>query len=173
MQVAKQSPDKAVFIISRTFDAPRDLMWKAWTTPELMVKWYGPKGFTVNYSRFDFRPGGTYHYSMKSADGFEMWGKLFYHEIAEPEKLVFSTCFSDIDGNITRHPMSPTWPREMRTTISFSEKAGKTTVTVEWIPITPTEEERKTFIEGMAGMEQGWGGTFDQLAEFLETQSKS
>ncbi len=164
------SSDEPVFTISRTFSAPRALVWKAWTVPELMAKWWGPKGFAVGAYKLDLRPGGTYHYSMRGPDGKDMWGKFTYREITAPEKLVFVSCFSDEKGGITRHPLSPNWPRETLSTITFAEAGGKTTVTIRWTPLNATDEERKTFIEGMAGMNQGWGGTLDQLEAFLATQ---
>src|SRR5262249_19849622 len=101
------------FVISRVFDAPRALVWKALTEPERMKQWWGPKGFKVIASKMDLRPGGIYHYGLQSPDGAPMWGKLTYREIAAPERLVFITSFSDEAGGITRHPMAPTWPLEM------------------------------------------------------------
>src|SRR5882672_3737043 len=155
------------FVINRLFDAPRERVWQAWTDPKLMAKWWGPKGFKVKVSNMDLRPGGTYHYCMQSPDGNDMWGKFVYREVVKPERLVLVNSFSDAQGNITRHPMSPSWPREMLSTFTFSEENGQTKVTVTWIPLNPTDIERKTFEEGMASMQQGWTGTMDQFAAFL------
>src|SRR5467141_4449519 len=83
--------------------------WKAFTDPEHMKHWWGPKGFTVRITKMDFRPGGTYHYCMRSPDGRDMWGKFVYREIVAPERIVFINSFSDENGGLTRHPMSPTW----------------------------------------------------------------
>ena len=88
-------------------------------------------------------------------------------EIAAPNRIVVVNSFSDETGGITRHPMSPTWPREMLSTFTLDEQGGQTTVAIEWIPLNPTEEERKTFDGAHDGMKQGWTGTFDQLAEYL------
>jgi uncharacterized protein YndB with AHSA1/START domain len=85
----------------------------------------------------------------------------------KPERLVFVNSFSDDKGNVTRHPMHLTWPLEMLSTITFTEQAGKTTVTVRWLPLNATEEERKTFEAGFDSMQKGWGGTFEQLGEYL------
>ena len=98
------------FVISRVFDAPRDLVWKALTEPERMKQWWGPKGFTVTASNMDFRVGGTYHYGMKSPTGEPMWGKFRYLEVVPPQRMVMINSFSDEAGGITRHPMAPTWP---------------------------------------------------------------
>ena len=158
---------KKEFVISRTFDVPREFMFKVWTDPEHMQLWWGPKGFTVVSSKMDLRPGGVYHYCMRSPDGHDMWGKFVYREIVKPERIVFVNSFSDEKGGLTRHPMSPGWPLEMLSTITFTEQAGKTTVTVRWAPLNATEEERKTFEAGFEGMQKGWGGTFEQLGEYL------
>jgi len=156
------------FVISRTFDAPRDLVWKAWTERERLMQWFGPKGFKMATAKLDFRPGGILHYCLRSADGTEMWEKFTYREIVAPERIVLVNSFSDEQGNLTRHPLSPTWPLEMLTTTTFAEEGGKTAVTVHWLPLNATEEERKTFDASHDGMRQGWTGAFDQLAEYLE-----
>ncbi len=155
------------FVISRTFDAPRELMFRVWTDPEHMQRWWGPKGFKVIHSQMDLRPGGSYHYGMRSPDGHDMWGKFVFREIVKPERLVFVNSFSDEKGNVTRHPMHLAWPLEMLSTITFTEQAGKTTVTVRWLPLNATAEERKTFEDGFGSMQQGWGGTFEQLGDYL------
>ncbi|HMA75045.1 MAG TPA: SRPBCC domain-containing protein [Xanthobacteraceae bacterium] len=159
--------DNGAFIIARTFDAPRDVVFKAFTEPERMKRWWGPKGFTVIASTMDLRPGGTYHYGLKAPDGSTMWGKFVYSEIVAPERLVFINSFSDENGGITRHPMSPTWPLEMLSTFSFTEEHGRTTFTVKWTPLDPSPEERATFDGAQDNMRQGWSGTMDQLAAYL------
>ena len=155
------------FEISRTFDSPRSLMWKAWTESDRLAQWFGPKGAKVFHSKNDARAGGIYHYGMQMPGGNTIWGKWVYREISEPQRLVFVTSFSDEKGGITRHPMAPDWPRETLSTILFNEKNGKTTVTVRWVPINATPVERKVFSDGKASMTGGWSGTFDQLEQYL------
>jgi uncharacterized protein YndB with AHSA1/START domain len=159
--------DEFEFIITRIFDAPRELVFKAWTESEHLKHWWGPKGFTFGVSKLDFRPGGIFHYSMRSPDGHEMWGKFVYREIVVPEKIVFINSFSDEEGNTVRAPFSPTWPLEVLNTLTLSENEGKTTLTLRGGPINATEEERKTYEAGFESMKQGFGGTFDQLADYL------
>jgi uncharacterized protein YndB with AHSA1/START domain len=156
------------FTISRTFDAPRQRVWDAWTQPEQMAKWWGPKGFTVVYVKMDLRAGGTYLYCIRSPEGIEMWGKFEYSEVSAPQRLVFANFFSDANGGVTRHPYSPNWPLKTHSTVEFDEQDGKTTLTLRWSPINATEIERKTFEDGMASMQQGWGGTFEQLAAYVQ-----
>ena len=160
-------PGQGEFVIARSFDVPRDFMFKLWTDPEHMQRWWGPKGVTVVHSKMDLRPGGVYHYGMRSPDGHDMWGKFVYREIVKPERIVFVNSFSDDKGGLTRHPMSPGWPLEMLSTITFTEQAGKTTVTLRWLPLNATDEEHKTFEAGFDSMQKGWGGTFEQLGEYL------
>lgn len=155
------------FVISRTFAAPRDQVWKAWTERERLMEWFGPKGFKMTVANLDFRPGGTFHYCLRPSAGSEMWGKFVYREITPPGRIVMVNSFSDEDGRLNRHPASETWPLEMLTTVTFTEEKGKTTVTVRWSPINPTPEERKTFDSSHDGMRQGWNGTFAQLEEYL------
>ncbi len=155
------------FVISRTLDASRDRVWSAFTNPDALLRWWGPKGFAVTYQKMELRPGGTYHYCLRGPDGKDVWGKFDFQEIDAPEKLVLIDMFSDQKGGITRHPLSPDWPLKMRTTISFTEKAGKTTVTVSWLPIDATDAELQTFEKGRSSMDQGWSGTFEQLDAYL------
>ena len=161
-------PESRQFVISRTFDVPRDLLWKCFTDPERMQQWWGPKGVTIIASKMDLRPGGTYLYGMKTPDGKEMWGRFVYREIVAPERLVFVNSFSDANGGLTRHPLSPSWPIGMLSTFSFTEAGpGKSTFTVTWLPLNPTPEERATFDGGHDSMKQGWSGTMEQLAAYL------
>ena len=122
-------------------------------------------------AKLDFRPGGNFHYCLRSPDGKEMWGKFVYREIVAPERIVLVNSFSDEKGGLTRHPFSPTWPREMLTTTAFAGQEGKTTITFNWSPLNATDEERKTFDSAHVGMQQGWIGTFEKLAEYLAKEN--
>ncbi|MCD9025317.1 SRPBCC family protein [Cohnella silvisoli] len=154
-------------VITRVFNAPRELVFKAWTEPERLQQWWGPKGFTLEVYKLDLRPGGIFLGSQRSPEGHVMWGKFVYKEIVAPEKLVFINSFSDEEGNTIRAPFSATWPLEIINHLTLTENDGKTTLTFRGGPINATEEELKTF-EGMRPMvQQGFGGTFDQLDEFL------
>ena len=158
----------APFVIARVVDAPREKVWQAWTEVERLKQWWGPKGFTVTHCKVDLRPGGTMHYCLRMPDGGEMWGKFVYREIVKPERLVWINSFSDKDGGTTFHPMSPDWPREMFTKVTFEEQSGKTKITVEWTPVdSSTALERKTFEDGRDSMKMGWSGTFEQFAGYL------
>lgn len=160
--------EAADFVISRVLDAPRELVWKVFTDPEHMKQWWGPKGFTVFHATMDLRVGGTYLYGIRSPAGDPMWGKFVFREIKPQERLVFINSFSDENGGVTRHPMAPSWPLELLSVFTFEALAdGRTKFTVRWSPYQPSEEERKTFEAGRASMQQGWGGTLEQLAAYL------
>lgn len=156
------------FTISREFNAPRERVWQAFTEPEQLKHWWGPKGFTVSECKVDLRPGGLFHYCLVSPDGqTTMWGKFTYREIVRPERLVAVVAFSDEQAGVTRHPWHPHWPLETLSTITFAQSGDRTKVTVRWAPHNATPEERRSFDEGHESMRQGWGGTFDQLADYL------
>jgi uncharacterized protein YndB with AHSA1/START domain len=155
------------FVISRTFNAPLDRVWKAWTEPEQMARWWGPKGFKTDVKTLDLKPGGLFHYRMDSPQGQEMWGRMVFREIVPKKRLVFINSFSDETGGLTRHPLHEAWPLQMLSTITFTESDGKTTVTVEWTPYEATHLECETFDKGRDSMQAGWTGTFDKLESFL------
>jgi len=157
------------FVISREFNAPLDMVWRAWTEREQFGQWFGPKGVNISLVKFDLRPGGTTHYSMTTPDGTVVWGKAVYREVVAPTKLVWINSFSDKDAGITRHPFTKDpWPLQMLTLVTFAEKAGKTTITVTWWPYESDETECQVFDGNRASMMQGWGGTFDQLGAYLK-----
>jgi uncharacterized protein YndB with AHSA1/START domain len=163
------------FVTEREFAAPRDLVWKAWTEREHFIQWFGPKGCTVLSADLDFRVGGGLHYCLHTPNGScpggpggdEMWGLWVFREIVEPEKIVLANSFSDKDGNVTRPPFPGVWPLQMLTETTFTEREGRTLVTLKWLPLDATAEEIETFDKARGGFTQGWSGTFDQLAEYL------
>jgi uncharacterized protein YndB with AHSA1/START domain len=164
-----QQPETAAkeLVITRIINAPRQLVFKVWAEAEHLARWWGPKGFAMGVTKLDFRPGGIFHYSMKSPEGYVMWGRFDYVEIVVPEKIVFTSSFSDEQGNLTRAPFSATFPQQVLNKLILMEEAGKTTLVLTGSPLNATDEEWKMF-EGMhASMQQGFGGTFDQLDAYL------
>jgi uncharacterized protein YndB with AHSA1/START domain len=153
--------------ITRVFDAPRDLVWKAVTEGERLMHWWGPKGFTPLMCEVDLRPGGTFRYSLRAPNGSIMSGKWVYGEIVAPELLVSVVSATDEAGNPMRHPMSPGQPLEVLYRMTLSEHDGKTTMTISGVPFHATEEERKAFEAGRDFMEQGFDGTLGKLVAYL------
>jgi uncharacterized protein YndB with AHSA1/START domain len=159
------------FDFSRTFDARREQVWRAWTDAACLARWWGPKGCKIRVIKLDLRPGGVFHYAMEVQPGHEMFGRFVYREIVAPERLVFVNSFSDAAGGITRAPfpqLAGKWPLEVLNVVTFTEQNGRTTVALRGGPVNATEEERRTFAGHADSMRQGFSGSFDQLAEFLE-----
>jgi uncharacterized protein YndB with AHSA1/START domain len=157
--------------ITHTFQAPRDLVFQAFSQSEQLKNWWGPKGWDFHISTFEFRKGGVCHYNQISPDGDSMWVTFIYEEIEVPKKLVYTYFFSDAEGNVVRAPFHDSWPLKMQNTFTFTEHDSKTTLTMIGIPISATEEEIKTFNDSQAMMQEGFSGTFYQLEDYLSKGS--
>ncbi|MDO7487182.1 SRPBCC domain-containing protein [Peribacillus sp. NPDC096622] len=157
--------------ITRSFNTPRELLFKAFTESEHLQNWWGPKGWTFDISKFEPRHDGVFHYSQTSPDGNVMWVKFVYHEVNAPEKLVYTSFFSDEKGNIVRAPFNDNWPLETLNTFTFTEHEGKTLLSMIGTPVSPTEEEMKTYEESQEMVQEGFSGTFVQLADYLSNIS--
>lgn len=159
------------FTISQSFDLPRERMFALWTKAELLQQWFGPAGVTVPKVSMDLRPGGVFHFCLESPDGAQIWGKWVFQEITPPTRLVWVHSFADEKGEIARHPMSPTWPLELLSTVTLDETSPETTkVTVRWATHNATPLEQATFDMSHEAMRMGWTGTFDRLEAFLISQ---
>lgn len=154
-------------VISRTFTAPRQKVWDAFTKAEHLQHWWGPKGFGMKNITLDFRPGGQFHYCMVTPDGKEMWGKFEYQDVQPTEKIVFLNMFSDAQGGVTPNPWIPNWPLKVMNTATFEEKDGKTTITLRGGPVNPTPEQQKLFEQNQKNMQDGFKGTWEQLDAYL------
>ena len=155
MAARRSSPAKATaereLVITRVFDAPPDLVFKAWTEPEHLERWQGaPRGFTVTAHKVEFRPGGAYRLCMRSPEGVDHWLQGVYREIVEPERLVFTHAWLDAQGK----PGT-----ETLVTITFTKRGGKTELTLHQTGFMS--------VESRDGHQGGWTSTFDRLAEYL------
>ena len=153
--------------ITRTFTAPRELVFRAWTEPEYLVRWWGPAGSDFSSATVDLQPGGAFHYCVKTPMGHEMWSKFVYHEIVAPERLVFVNSFSDADGGITRSPFAPSWPREILNVLTFTERGGVTSLHMQGGPYNASSDETASFEAGKEGVQYGIGLNLDQLDTLL------
>jgi uncharacterized protein YndB with AHSA1/START domain len=150
-------------VITRVFDAPRDLVFKAWTEPERVMRWWGPNGFTTPVCKIDLRPGGVFHHCMRSSEGRDFWSKGVYREIVEPERIVCTDFFSDAAGNLvppTHYGMSPDWPQEALVTVTFAEHEGKTKFTLHHAVGSAPASERDQ-------CRAGWTESLDRLTGYL------
>ncbi len=156
------------FFINRTFDAPIATMWEMWTNPEHMAKWTPPTGFEMQFIKADVRPGGTSTYVM-TGHGLKMYGAFTYKEMRKPHQLIYTQIFTDEHGKISRHPLAPTWPETMLTTLTLTEESSDLTrVTVQWEVFgEATAVEHETFHKEKPGMTQGWSGSFEKLDSYL------
>jgi uncharacterized protein YndB with AHSA1/START domain len=158
------------FTITCTLNAPRELVWKAWTEREALEEWWGPKGCAIEIEELDVKPGGVFHYAMVMPGCSPYWGIFHYREVVKPERIVFVSSFSNEKGEITRAFFSDQWPKEVCNVVTFTEQGSQTVMSLRGRPINATAEEF-AFYEGMFGsMQQGFGGTFEQLETYLAAQ---
>jgi uncharacterized protein YndB with AHSA1/START domain len=157
-------PSEQVLVITRVIDAPRDLVFKAWTEPGRKKHWWGPNGFTTPFCTIDLRVGGVYHNCMRSPEGRDYWSKGVYREIVAPERIVCTDSFSDAEGNLVEPAQygMPEWPVETLITVTFAEREGKTTLTLQHdVPESVAER---------TGARQGWSESLDRLAAYLAAE---
>jgi uncharacterized protein YndB with AHSA1/START domain len=146
-------------VITRFFDAPRDLVWKAWTDPAFVMRWWGPKNFTSPSCRADLRVSGSYLYCMRSPEGKEIWSGGVFREIHKPEKIVCTAGFTDEQGNpvpAATYGMSPDFPAEMLMTVTFEVQAGRTRLTLRYAGIPAGDS--------LDMARAGWNESLDKFA---------
>jgi uncharacterized protein YndB with AHSA1/START domain len=158
---------KSEFRIERSFDASRQRVWDAWTTPDQLGRWFGPKGVKTSVETFDFRPGGVLLACMDSPDSNRMWAKFVYREIVAPIRLVWEHGFADEAGEFTASPFGGPWPLRLLTTVLFTDDGAGTRVKLTWSPLEASPEEEVAFAAMIESMTGGWTGSFDQLDTFL------
>ncbi|RPJ51901.1 MAG: SRPBCC domain-containing protein [Chloroflexi bacterium] len=142
--------------LTRLFDAPREMVFKAFTDPALLQQWWSPRQFTNTLAELDLRPGGAFLVNMLGPDGVVYPNKGIYREIVQSERLVFtSSAFEDEAGS----PLL-----EVLNTVTFDEENGKTKLSLHAVVIRVTPEAEAA----LAGMKEGWSQSLDKLAELLE-----
>lgn len=148
------APAEREFVFTHAFDAPRGLVFKAWTDPKHVAQWWGPHGFTNPVCELDVRPGGALRIHMRGPDGtvYPMTG--VYSEIVAPERIVFSSAALDEEGN----PLF-----EVLNTVTFAEQGGKTTQTSQARVVRRTAKAAPY----LQGMEAGWTQSLERLEAHL------
>jgi uncharacterized protein YndB with AHSA1/START domain len=157
------------FTISRVFNAPRELVFQAFTQAEHLKHWWGPKGVVIKVYKLEVKPRGIFHYSMTNPDGSLLWGKFTFREIVVPERIVFLNAFSDENANTIPAPFDPTFPEEVLNEWIFSEQNGKTTITLKATAFNATPESQKAFENLFVSMVGGYGGMFDVFDDYLKS----
>ena len=146
--------DLPEFVLDRAFNAPRELVWRAWTDPELLARWYGPNIETVIH-KFELKPGGVWLNEMKMKEMSDL-SRIVFQEVVAPEKLVWLQSSTDSDWNPISNPMMPDWPRTISTTVMFSEVGQQTNVKLVWAPHDATEAEIACFAGAVDRFGGGW-----------------
>lgn len=140
----------------RVFDAPRPMVFDAFTKCELLRRWFGPRGFSLSVCEGEFRPDGWWRFVLRAPDGSEMGMNGKIREMSRPDRLVHVESFDD-------------YPGEALVTTSFVEERGKTTVTVNLL--YESKDVRDAVVK--SGMEHGAAETYDRLAEYLATTTQT
>jgi len=166
-QTGNETAGTRRFTIARDFPAPREAVFAAWTDGDALVRWWGPKGMTLEVLTADIRTGGTFHYSMQADGQPKMWGRLVYREVTPPERIVLVNSFADAEGNVAPMPYLEGFPAELIYTVTFVEAAGRTTVAIDAAPLNPTAAEQAVFESLLPSMHGGFGNALDQLAAHL------
>ena len=153
------------YVLERVFDAPRELVWKAWTDPKLLPRWYGPKVETIIH-RLEVKPGGLWLNEMKWGETSN-YQRAEYTEVTPPERLVMLQSNTDADWNVAPNPMMADWPRVLLTTVTFEEDGAQTRMRLTWVPHEASEAEVACFAAALEGLDKGWAAGMELLAELL------
>lgn len=174
--LADQQSGKKQFVINRSFPCSIEKMYELWTSPLHISRWLAPVGFSMKFHDVDIRAGGQSFYEMTNggsgSDLVQMFGKIYYQSFERPHRLVYFQEFATREGAISRHPMLPTYPARIQTTVEFvAEEDSVTRVKVTWEPVSPySQAELDVFLSIRGGMTQGWTGSFDKLEKYLLQQ---
>ena len=163
--------NKENFVIVRTFKAPKEVVFRAFSEAEALAQWWGPVGMPIQVVAFDFKPKGIFHFKMEG-NGEVMWAIFVYGNIICPDLIEFTNSFSDENGRICRAPFHPAWPLEIYNELTFTEDNSITTLTLKGYPVNATDEEAALYYSFAENMKQGFGATFDQLENYLSKQKK-
>jgi uncharacterized protein YndB with AHSA1/START domain len=166
--LSRKLEKKEKFIIHRSFDAPIGTLFNMWSDPKHFSQWLAPTGFKMEFVRAEIKPGGSTFYFVTNGAA-KMYGRAQYLEVRRPDRLVYTQQFVDENEKVSRHPMMPTWPETMLTTVTFTEETDHSTlVAVTWEPHGKVpQEELESFIKMSSGMAQGWTGSFDKLDQYI------
>ncbi len=151
-----------IFIV-QIFNSPLKDVWRAWTEPESIKKWWGPKGFTAPVVKNDLKEGGSYLYCMRSPENEDFWSTGIHKEVVPMKRIVSTDSFADSEGNVvpaSHYGMTGDWPLELNITVTFEEEDGKTKLTIqhEGFP----DHENRTLAE------EGWKESLDKLDTYLK-----
>jgi uncharacterized protein YndB with AHSA1/START domain len=150
-------PNERTLVLTRVFDSPPALMFKAWTEPEHLVRWWGPEGFTMPSCQIDLRPGGAYRYQMRSAEGTDHWLRGVFKEIDPPHRLVLTWAWENVEGDMG------SVGHETLLTVTFADYQGKTKLTMhqaEFESVSARDAHNK-----------GWSSALERLGAYVATEA--
>lgn len=153
------------YVLERTFDAARELVWRGWTDPALLARWYGPNVETLIH-RLDLKPAGLLLVEMRWG-GHSSFQRMQYTVIAPPERLVWLQSNADRNWNSAANPKMPDWPRVLLTTVTFDEDGARTRMRLTWAPHEASDAEIACFAAAIAGLGKGWSAGMELLAKVL------
>jgi uncharacterized protein YndB with AHSA1/START domain len=157
--------DLPTYVLERTFDAPRELVWKTWTDPALVSRWYGPNVKTI-FHRLDLRPGGLWLVEMRQGDR-SSYQRIKYVEVRSPERLVWLHSNADADWNVASSPMMKDWPRTLLTTVTLDQAGDQTRLRLTWVPHEASAAEIACFRAAIGGTDKGWAAGMELLKQLL------
>jgi len=158
--------DNAIFTVSHSFDAPKQLVFNAFSTAEALAEWWGPANASVGVVSLDFTPGGIFHYKMEGG-GHVSYGRFVFGKIEPYDLLEFRSSFADEQATPVKAPFGFDFPLEVFNRITFSESEGKTTITLTGGPIDATDAQIKVYKDLTSSMQEGFAATFNQLRDYL------
>jgi uncharacterized protein YndB with AHSA1/START domain len=157
-------------VITRTFDASKAEVFNAFATPEALAEWWGPVEAPIDVISLDFNPGGKFHYRMNGAMIY--YGVFRYQQIIPHDKIVWINSFANEAGEIIKAPFPGLdFPLEVLNVLTLVEKGGQTVLTLVSEPYNATESETAAFNSIYENMQQGFGGTLNQLESYLKRQT--
>lgn len=156
MTTQNESPtaDREI-VATRIFDAPRELVWTAWTRPEHVGHWWGPHGFTLTTHEIDVRPGGIWRFVMHGPDGTDFKNKIVFIEVLPPERLIYSHSGEDETAHL-----------HFTATVTFTDLGGKTELSLRSVFETPEERDH---VVAEFGAVEGAKQTLERLSEYIAT----
>jgi uncharacterized protein YndB with AHSA1/START domain len=149
---ATTQPEDLELVVTRIVNAPRRLVFQAWTVPEQVARWWGPQGFVTTHCDMDIRPGGAFRLCMRSPDGTDYWKRGVYREIVAPERIVFTFAWEDAEGKPGH---------ELLTTVTFADAGAGTRLTLH--------QARFETVERCQDHRTGWTSCLERFAEYMLT----
>jgi len=149
-------------LITRTFDVPREAVYRAWTDPRQLPLWFAPTGCTIRFAKLEIRPGGEFHSCITTPDGHECWCRGTYRELAEPERIVFTMAVADAAGSLIEPidaGMDPEWPRETTVEVTLADEGEGTRLTLR--------QSVSEIVAKRTGAHPSWLTMLDRLADAI------